>query len=219
MLRPFFVPASADLFEWTYRAHSCRSAREQDVKKEDSMAKNIWIRAEIRGCQFVGGRVQLEIICEHHHSTGENVHAHAATITEMPTILCFTRGMVNSSQNALVQIADGWAPLGKLSTKFELRHGVTVHKIINDFSRDGDIDAIDTREDAEKLCLLSERFPCCQLSLLEIAKNNKFDIDRISTHSLRSLKNAIDSRIEKHQIPVADLLIDAQTKTLILAGK
>lgn len=186
---------------------------------KEIMAKNIWIRAEIRGCQFVGGRLILEISCGHHHSTGEAVHAHALTPLDLPNILCFTRGMVNSSQNALVQIADGWAPLGKLSTKFELRYGVTVHKIINDFSRDGDIDAIDAREDAEKLCLLSDRFPCCRLSLLEIARSNRFDIDRISARVLRSLKNAIDSKIEKHQITAEDLAIDDQTKTLILAGK
>lgn len=183
------------------------------------MAKHIWIRSEIKGCQFAGGRMILEISCGHHHSVAEMVHAHTADLADLPNILCFTRGMINSSQNALVQISDGWAPLGKLSTKFELIHGVTVRKIINDFSRDGDIDAIESREDAEKLCLLSDRFPCCKFSLLEIAKSNKFDIERISARALRSLKNAINSRIEKHQISIADLTIDAQTKTLILAGK
>lgn len=183
------------------------------------MAKNIWIRAEVKGCQFISGRLTLDIVCGHHSSIGESLHAHAVNIQGLKSLACFTKGMLNSSQNALVQIADGWAPIGKLSTRFELQHGVSVRKIINDFSRDGDIECVETRDDAEKLCLLSQRFPCCQYSLLEIAKENNFDIDRISARALRSLKNAIDSKIEKHTITSAQLKIDDQTKTLILAGR
>lgn len=183
------------------------------------MAKNIWIRASIKGCQFASGRLNLDIVCGHHHTIGESVHAHAVGIPDLQTLVCFTKGMLNSSQNALVQIADGWAPIGKLSTRFELRDGVSIRRIINDFSRDGDIESVDSREDAEKLCLLSQRFPCCQLSLLEIAKENNFEVDRISARVLRSLKNAVDSRIEKFTFTADMLKIDDQTKTLILAGR
>lgn len=183
------------------------------------MAKNIWIHATIRGCQFATGRVNLDIVCGHHASIGESVHAQAVTVRDLRDLVCFTRGMLNSSQNALVQIADGWAPIGKLSTRFDLRHGVSVRKIINDFSRDGDIDCVSSKEDAEKLCLLSQKFPCCQLTLLEIAKGNNFDVDRISARSLKSLKNAIDSKIEKRAITLDDLKIDNQTRTMILAGQ
>lgn len=183
------------------------------------MAKNIWIRASFKGCQLVSGRINLEITCGHHNAIGEAIHAHAVTLADIKTLVCFSKGMLNSSQNALVQIADGWAPIGKLSTRFELRYGVSVRRIINDFSRDGDIECVDSKEDAEKLCLLSQRFPCCSLTLMDIAKDNNFDIDRISARALRSLKNAIDSKIERYEITSQQLKIDDQTKTLILAGR
>lgn len=183
------------------------------------MGKSIWIHASIRGCQFVSGRLNLEIVCGHHSATGEAVHSHAVDLRELKSVACFTKGMINSSQNALVQIADGWAPIGKLSSRFDFRHGVSIRRIINDFSRDGDIECVDSRDDAEKLCLLSQRFPCCSLSLMEIAQANGFNVDRISSRALRSLKNAIDSRIEKRQIGIEDLKLDDTIKTMILAGK
>ncbi len=183
------------------------------------MAKAIWIRAEIRGCEFISGRLNLDIVCGHHSAVGESVHARAISVQGLKNTVCFTRGMVNSSQNALVQIADGWAPIGKLVSKFEYRHGISIHRIVNDFSRDGDIECVDSRDDAEKLCLLSQRFPCCALSLAEIALANGFNIDRISARALRSLKSVIDAKIERFQISPDELRIDDNTKTMILAGR
>lgn len=183
------------------------------------MGKAIWIRASIRGCQFTSGRLSLDIVCGHHATTGEAVHAHARSVRELCAIACFTKGMLNSSQNALVQIEDGWAPIGKLSSHFELRHGVSIRRIVNDFSRDGDIECVTAKEDAEKLCLLSQQFPCCQYSLIQIAEANGLDIDRISSRALRSLYNAIQGKIEKHLIGMDDLRLDDAARTLVLAGK
>lgn len=183
------------------------------------MGKEIWIRANVKGCILAAGRINLEFSCVHHISTAETLHARPHELDALRELVCFTKGMLNSSQNALIQISDGWAPIGKLSTRFELRNGVSVRKIVNDFSRDGDIECVESREDAEKLCLLSQRFPCCRLSLAEIARANDFDIDRISTRALRSLNNAVEGRLEKRCFTVQDLNLDANTRTLILAGR
>lgn len=183
------------------------------------MAKDIWIRASVKGCSLSSGRLSLEIVCMHHVSVAETIHANAPDLSALRDLVCFTKGMLNSSQNALIQIASGWAPIGKLSTRFELRNGVSVRRITNDFSRDGDIECVETREDAEKLCLLSQRFPCCLPNLADIAKANGFEVDRISVRALRALKNAVVGRLEKHRITEHDLELDANTKTLILAGR
>ena len=183
------------------------------------MGKDIWIRANVKGCSLAAGKISLEFTCMHHLSVGETLHSRARDLDALKDLLCFTKGMLNSSQNALIQIAEGWAPIGKLSTRFELRHGVSVRKITNDFSRDGDIECVEAREDAEKLCLLAQRFPCCELSLSEIAKINDFDVDRISARALRSLRNAVEARLEKHGAGACDLKLDANARTLILAGR
>lgn len=187
--------------------------------KDSIMAKNIWIRASVTGCQLASGRLNPEISCGHHRATGEAVYSRAANISDLNNLMCFSKGMVNSSQNALVQVEDGWAPIGRLNAKFDLRHGVRVHKIINDFSRDGDIECVESKDDAEKLCLLAQRFPCCQFTLLDIALDNRLDVDRISARSLRSLKNAVDSKFEKHCLAIDMFRIDERSKLLILAGQ
>lgn len=183
------------------------------------MAKDIWIRANVKACLLTEGRLNLEFACAHHISVAETLHARAQDLDALRNLVCFTKGMLNSSQNALIQISEGWAPIGKLSSRFELRCGVSVRKIINDFSRDGDIECVEAREDAEKLCLLSQRFPCCKLSLAEIAKGNDFNIDCISARALRSLKNAIEGKLEKQCFTAQDFNLDANTRTLILAGR
>lgn len=183
------------------------------------MAKEIWINASVRGCQFLSGKMSLDIVCGHHRSTGESVQSHAVSLEELKDALCFTKGMINSSQNALVSIEGGWAPIGRLNPKFELRHGVRVHKIFNDFSRDGDIECVESKDDAEKLCLLSQRFHRCGLSLLDIAKANGLDPQRVSTRVLRSLKNFIDGKVERSKISDEELMVDDNTKLLILAGR
>lgn len=183
------------------------------------MAKDIWIRARISGCRIVNGNFSLEAVCGHHRTTGEIVHASAASLSDLKTLACFAKGMLNSSHNALVQIDGDWAPVGKASIRFDLAHGVGVHKIVNDFSRDGDLEFVKDREDAEKLCLLAQRFPCCPFTLLEIARFNGFDIDRTTVKVLRSLRNAVYGIIHRHEITAARLEIDARSKMLIMAGQ
>lgn len=183
------------------------------------MAKTIWLRATIKGCHFNAGRLNLDITCGLHAVTGEAVHAHSVHLRELEKVACFIKGMLNSSQNALVPISDGWAPVGKLSSRFEFQHGVSVKRIVNDFSRDGDIECVDTRDDAEKLCLLSQRFASCSADLLAIAEANDFNIEQISVRALRSLKNAVDARIARHDIPLEELKLDGVTRTMVLAGK
>lgn len=182
------------------------------------MAKTIWIRAICRGCAFNAGKLELDASCGHYQASGDLVFSEPVLVHDIGSLLCFAKGMVNSSLNALVQIGDGWGPLGKLTNKMEVRHGVTVKKIVNDFSRDGDIECVESKEDAEKLCLLEQKFPGCQPDILEIAKENAFDIDRISARSLRALKHAVESRLRNYAISAPQLAFDPQVKTLILAG-
>ena len=120
---------------------------------------------------------------------------------------------------ALVQIKDGWAPLGRVSSKFELRNGVGIQYIINDFSRDGDIECVRTKEDAEKLCLLEQKLPGTNFTLYDAAKFNDFDVDRLSPRSIRALKVALENRLQHCEIGREQLQFDAKMKTLILAGR
>lgn len=183
------------------------------------MAKTIWIRANLAKCVFSGGVTQMELVCGHFNTTGENVYEEPIYAANLPKLMCFTRGMVNSSLTALVEIAGGWAPLGRITSKLELRHGVGIQRIINDFSRDGDIESVRSKEDAEKLCLLAQHLPNCSFTLLDVAVANGFDADRISVRSLRALKIAIESKLARMDVKMDQLLLDPQVKTLVLAGR
>lgn len=182
------------------------------------MAKTIWIRANAAGCALMAGKMELNATCGHYQASGELICSDPVIMEDFEQMTCFVKGMVNSSLNALIQIRDGWGPLGKLTNKMEMRHGVMVKKIVNDFSRDGDIECVDSKEDAEKLCLLAQKFPGCQPGILEIARENGFDIERISARSLKALKHAVESRLRNYAISAPQLLFDPQVKTLILAG-
>lgn len=183
------------------------------------MAKTIWIRANLGKCMFSAGKMEMELVCGHYNAIGENVCEDAVYARDLASLVCFTRGIVNSSLTALVQTLDSWAPLGRLNNKLELRHGVGVLRIVNDFSRDGDIECVRSREDAEKLCLLAQKLPNCEFDLLQVAQENGFDVDRMSARSLRALKTAIISRLAHFAVKAEQLKIDPQLKTLVLAGK
>lgn len=183
------------------------------------MAKTIWIQAKLSSCDFSSGHLEMQLVCGHHRAIGDKVCEEPVYAANLDSLICFTAGMINSSLNALVEIRDGWAPLGRITSKFELRHGVGIQRIVNDFSRDGDIECVTSREDAEKLCLLGQRFPNCNFTLQQIAEANSFDIDRMSSRSLRALKLAIENRIKHTTIEMNQLILDANLKTLVLAGK
>lgn len=183
------------------------------------MAKPVWIRANLSKCIFMAGEIKMELVCGHYNATGECVCEEAVYAKDFSSLLCFTRGIVNSSLTALVEIAGGWAPLGRISSKFELRNGVGIQKIVNDFSRDGDIECVRNREDAEKLCLLAQHLPNCTFTLHEVADANGFEVDRVSVRTLRSLKIAVESKLNNSGVKLQSLILDPNLKTLVLAGK
>lgn len=182
------------------------------------MAKNIWIRASIKGCTFTGGKMELQLSCGNYPATGETVHTEPIELKELPAMPCFVKGMLNSSQNALVRSNDSWGPLGRLSTRFELKQGVPVYRIVNDFSRDGDIECVTTRDEAEKLCLLAQAFPCCGFTLANIAEANGFDLERLTVRGLKTLEMAVHNRMQKHTICEDALHMDDRVKAMIIAG-
>lgn len=182
------------------------------------MAKNIWINATIKGCAVAAGKVEMQMTCGNFPAYGDCIYTTPNELKELPKLTCFVKGMVNSSQNALVRTEDSWGPLGRMSTRFDLKHGVPVHRIVNNFSRDGDIDCVQSRDDAEKLCLLTRQFPYCPLSLLQIAEMNDFDIERITARGLKTLELAIISRIQKHAVPAGELRMDDRVKAMVIAG-
>ena len=181
------------------------------------MAKTIWINATIKGFSVTGDKFVPELRCGNYHTIGDAIYAEPLKLQDLPQTACFVKGMVNSSQNALARIADGWGPLGRVSTRFTYRYGVSVHSISNEFSRDGDIDCVMTRDDAEKLTLLAQGFPCCPLTLLQIAEENDFAVERLTVRDLKTLKMAVLTVIAKHEISMDDLRFDDRVRSMISA--
>lgn len=181
------------------------------------MSKTLWISALIKGFSVAGEKFVPELRCGNYHTVGDAIYAEPQTLRDVEQTACFVKGMVNSSQNALAKIADGWGPLGRVSTRFAYRHGVAVYSISNEFSRDGDIECVMTRDDAEKLTLLAQRFPCCPFTLLEIAEKNDFDLDRLTVRDLRTLKMAVTTVIARHEIRMDEFRFDDRVRGMITA--
>ena len=181
------------------------------------MAKTLWIRALIKGFSVVGEKFVPELRCGNYHTVGDAIYAEPLKLQDLEQTACFVKGMVNSSQNALARVADGWGPLGRVSTRFTYRYGVSVHSISNEFSRDGDIECVLTRDDAEKLTLLAQKFPCCPFTLLQIAEKNDFDIERLTARDLRTLKTAVATVIARHEVGMDELRFDDSVRSMISA--
>ena len=179
------------------------------------MAKTIWISALIKGFSVTGGKSVPELRCGNYHTIGDAIYAEPVKLQDLEQTVCFVKGMVNSSQNALAKVADGWGPLGRVSTRFTYRYGVSVHSISNEFSRDGDIECVMTRDDAEKLALLSQSFPCCPFTLLQIAEQNDFDIERLTIRDLKTLKMAVSTVIARHEVGMDQLHFDDTVRSMI----
>ncbi len=182
------------------------------------MAKNIWIRARISGCTFAGGKQEMNVICGNFQAIGEAVYALPVNLKDLPSCACFIKGMLNSSQNALVRTFDSWGPLGRLSTRFDYKNGVSVYHITNNFSRDGDLECVTSRDDAEKLCLLSQRFPCCDLDLAQIAVANGLDLDRLSARGLKTLELAVQNKLRHFALDKDALQMDDRVRAMVIAG-
>ena len=181
------------------------------------MAKTLWISALIKGYSVEGERFVPELRCGNYHTVGDAIYADPVKLQDLAQTACFVKGMVNSSQNALAKVADGWGPLGRVSTRFTYRHGVAVYSISNEFSRDGDIECVMTRDDAEKLTLLAQRFPCCPFTLLQIAEENDFDIERLTIRDLKTLKIAVGTVIARHEVGMDELHFDDKVRGMITA--
>ena len=182
------------------------------------MAKTIWINATIKGFSIVGDKFVPELLCGNYHTVGDAIYAEPVKLQDVTQTACFVKGMVNSSQNALARLAEGWGPLGRVSTRFTYRYGVSVHSISNEFSRDGDIDCVLTRDDAEKLTLLAQGFPCCPFTLLQIAEKNDFAVERLTVRDLKTLKVAVLTVIAKHEVGMDELRFDDRVRSMISVG-
>ena len=182
------------------------------------MAKTVWIRARIKGCTISDGKAEMNVLCGNFNALGESIFTRPLELKDLPAMPCFIKGMINSSQNALVRAGDSWGPLGRMTSRFELKNGVGVYHIVNDFSRDGDIECVITRDDAEKLCLLEQGFPCCELSLKEIAELNELNVERLSAQALKTLEHAVVNRLRKHPIPAEALRMDDRVRAMVIAG-
>ena len=181
------------------------------------MAKTLWIGATIKGYSVAGEKFVPELRCGNYHTVGDAIYAEPVKLQELEQTACFVKGMVNSSQNALAKVADGWGPLGRVSTRFTYRFGVPVYSISNEFSRDGDIECVMTRDEAEKLTLLAQKFPCCPFTLLEIAEKNNFDLDRLTVRDLKTLKMAVTGVIARHEVGMDELHFDDRVRSMITA--
>lgn len=179
------------------------------------MAKSIWISASIRGYTVAGEKFVPELRCGNYHTVGDAIYAEPVKLYDLEQTACFVKGMVNSSQNALAKVLDGWGPLGRVSTRFTYRYGIAVYSISNEFSRDGDIECVMTRDDAEKLTLLAQKFSCCPFTLLEIAEKNDFDVERLTVRDLKTLKMAVATVIARQEVGMDKLRFDDRVRSMI----
>lgn len=153
--------------------------------------KEIWIESQITGASCNGSNISLNAQCCH-YTPQEIIHATPGHASKLGTTVCFAKGIINSSGNILVEVSEGgFAPVGKVCNKMRRFHGVQMHGMINDLSRDKTPEYVKSREDAEKICLLlreiGDRAVCDELL------NAGADLEKMNSAALKKVSIILES--------------------------
>lgn len=137
------------------------------------MAREIWLKASVYSLFFENGEIAPLARCGHYETGPNLVWARPALADDLPELECWAKGIVNSSNTALLELKNGYAPVGRADGTTKVAYGVQIREIRNEMSRDGVILSVPDRACAEKLCYLNTRFPGIRDALADILKANK----------------------------------------------
>lgn len=153
--------------------------------------KTIWLRAELKGINFVHSKP--EIIAECFHMPVENlISATPCLVSTADKTMCWAEGIINSSGNALVKTKGTYMPVGKVVKDFKIEHGISVFSLLNEISRETPPTYVRTRDEAEKLCLLAQEFSE-GWSVAEIALMSKVDVSRMDLKTVKLFSKTVEA--------------------------
>lgn len=160
------------------------------------MAREIWIRADAYGIEFDEmGNFRVRATCGLHDlAQGDLLWASFASVSDIPRLECRARGIVNSSNTALVMLKDGsYAPLGRADGKAEIVAGMQFRTIRNEMSRDHGIDFLPSKANAEKWCLLMSRFRGTKGTMMDILAYNHVRFEHLDAKRLAYIYTALSA--------------------------
>lgn len=157
------------------------------------MAREIWIKADVYGLISEDEGVKPLARCGLHETGGELIFAPPVIAQELRALECWARGIINSSNTALVEIKDSYAPLGKADGEAHTEFGMQVRGIRNEFSRDHPLEYLSSRSHAEKMCLLKRNFRGTRYNLAEILAHNNMKPEYMDVRKLSHLAALVDA--------------------------
>lgn len=181
------------------------------------MAREIWIKAEVYGVTTHNdGGLKPLARCGHCETGTELVHSGYDTVNRLHGLECWARGIVNSSNTALVHTQNGsYAPLGKADGPAKTVFGMQVREVRNEFSRDKAIEFVSAKEHAEKMCRLRQRFAGHDDDLAAILACNSLRPETLNLKQLIFLTNMVEAIFKKFNhdpIELAQSVLEAVKK-------
>lgn len=172
------------------------------------MSKEVWLKADVCGFTLKNGKLVPIAYCGHHPARESMVFSTLADVNAVSSLECWVKGMVNSSNNILVKGDDEvLAPLGKGDGETMTRYGILINTTRNEYSRDKSVQFVHYKKDAQKLCLLEQRYPECKFSTAELAAAIGLDPARMSEKSLLQLVRVFNAwlSLRKHSLENIDI--------------
>ena len=156
------------------------------------MAREIWLKAKVFSLVLENDGMRPLATCGHHNTGSRLVWARPCMISELPGLECWARGIINSSNTALVELDNGYAPLGKADGPTLVEFGMQVRELRNDMSRDEPIVFLPERKHAEKMCLLHRKFCGLPFDLAEILSQNRLKPEYLDIRQLGHIATVVE---------------------------
>lgn len=183
------------------------------------MSKEIWLKAEVSGFSIKGGRLAPIAHCGHHLVEDSMVHAALADVNSAADLECWVKGMVNSSNNILVRGDDGvLAPLGKGDGDTHMRYGMLINTARNEYSRDKSIQYVFSKKEAQRICLLEQRYPGCDFNTAALAEALGFEPARMPDKALSQLVHVFNARLSLKKRTLENIDLKAVRADMERAG-
>lgn len=163
------------------------------------MAREVWLKSRVCGLETLkDGTLKPLAMCAHVATGPELVWAPFDAVSRLHELECWARGIVNSSNNVLVHTANaGYAPLGKADGPARKVFGLQIREARNDFSRDKAIEFLPTKDNAERMCRLQQKFCGQEDNLAKILELNGIKPDFLSLKQLVFLANMVEATLKK----------------------
>lgn len=155
------------------------------------MAREIWLRAKVYSVIVEKGELRPLARCGLHQTGPNLIWAAPCLALDIESLECWARGIVNSSNTALVELEQGYAPLGRADGPARVEYGMQVRELTNEISRDGAIEFLPERKHAEKMCLLRSKFPGISHDLADILLENGLKPEYLDVRQLNHLATVV----------------------------